>query len=167
MHTAHTNLRSEAATNAATLRGDRQRLHAVQDALLNDLQTPRTLETQGQAPRNTPAGLTANWSWNALVDSAYSTARDTGVFALMPYEEVQRIDGVYTQQHYVNDAANAYIFAVSRLRVPLQGGRTLADLSAGERSAMIDSCSNALVSIELLQDLSRSLGADYEQLAAD
>ncbi len=163
VHTAHTNLRAEAAANAMTLAHDEQLLRVVQASLLTDLQTLRRLK---QGPSNAQAALITSWSWDSFPESAYNTARDTGAFALMPYEEVEDVDGVYAQQRYVNEAANAYILAVSRLRVPLQGGRTLQETSMEERNAMIANCSNALVSIDLLNDLLRSLGSDYRRSAA-
>lgn len=164
VHTARADLRSEATTNAVTLKDDQRRLHVVQTALLADLQTLRTLQNDPQAK---VSGLTANWSWDDLIDSAYNTARDTGAFTLMPYEDVQNIDAVYTQQRYVNQASNAYVLAVSRLRAPLQGGRALAELNAQDKSNMIGSCTDALVSIDLLQDLIKSLAKDYARLEQD
>lgn len=164
VHMAHLDLRTEAAGNREQARSDRQILDHVHAAVLQDLGTLRRLQKNPHAPG---ARLTVHWSWNDLKDSAYNTARDTGAFALMPYEEVQDIDSVYTQQHYVEGALQPYILSVSRIYQPLLGGRTLDDLSPAEIDTTIESCSAALVNIELLQQLMRSLDEDYAAIEAE
>lgn len=163
VHTAHRNLRVEAETNSHTLQGDQRTLTGVHDALLHDLQTLRTLGKSHTAG----GAMTVHWSWDDLTDSAYNTARDTGALTYMPYEEVQEIDSVYTQQHYVKAGVNAYVLSILRIRRPLQGGRALGDLSPAEVDGMIDSCTDALVNIELLRELMTNLGKDYQHLASE
>ncbi|MGI4827588.1 MAG: hypothetical protein ACRYFU_05275 [Janthinobacterium lividum] len=163
VHIAHLNLRVEAEKNGRTLVQDQRALAMVHDALLHDLQTVRTLQ------KNRAAGgeLTVHWAWDDLTDSAYNTARDTGAFTYMPYEEVQDIDSVYTQQQYVKTGVNAYVLSILRIRRPLQGDRTLQDLSPAETNGMLETCADALVNIELLQDLMANLSKDYRRLASE
>jgi hypothetical protein len=159
VHTAHENLTAEVRTNRAILDDDEGYLRQAQRDLAKDLQTLHTLPNssiKGQAR------LVASWTWDGPSDSAYSTARDTGALALMPYEEVQRIDYIYRQQHLVDNAATQYIDDMTRIHTPLGAGRTLAQLSSAEVDRMIEGCSATLIDIELLQALMRSLHQDYK-----
>ena len=163
VHTAEENLREEAETNVQVLERDQHFLLTVHRAVSADLETLRILENKPDAK---VSALTASWSWNGLTDSAYITARDTGALALMPYNEVQAIDALYAQQQYVNHAAEAYILAVSRIRMPLQGGRNLGEIRPEKIRAMANECSGALVDMELLGDMMRPMDTGYKRFSS-
>lgn len=158
---ARRDLHHEIVANIRTLDLDDQNLYRVRAELLSDLSNLRGIQA-GHAPVN--ATLTANWAWQPLRGAAFTTARDTGVFAFMPYDEVQEYDMLYLQEQYVHDAAATYIESVNQIREPLQGGRALADLSADEREKVIDHTSQALLNIDLLRSMMATLRNDYERL---
>ena len=163
VHTAHVDLRNEMLSNSQVLDQDEANLAKIRQDLLHDLDTLRSL---GTTHDGASARLISNWVWDGLGESAFTTARETNTFAYMPYEEVQDFDMVYRQQQLVEDASNAYIKDVNRIRLPLQGGRTLAQASPDDVKQMIGTCSDALLDIDLLQSLMLSLHADYKRLSA-
>ncbi len=161
---ARRDLRNEMIANSKTLDGDEQHLSVVRAALLRDLQNVRGMQA-GKAPVDEK--ITATWAWDGLGESAFNTARDTGAFAFMPYGEVQDLDMLYRQQQHVRDAARTYIDAVNDIGAPLEGGRTLGQISAEERERVIDRCSEALLDIDLLRSFMASLHSDYRRLATE
>ncbi len=163
VHTAHLDLRNEMITNREILDRDETDLANVRRALLQDLTTLRSLPA---APATPAAKITASWAWEGLSESAFTTARETNAFGYMPYEEVQDLDMVYRQQQLVTEAATAYIKAVNRIRLPLQGDRTLAQATPEDTRGMITACSDALLDIDLLESLMLSLHSDYKRLTA-
>ena len=165
VHVAHRNLAAEARGNEAKLRQNEQTLRNTERELEAALAQLRAMEKTPSSAPNT--ALTASWSWQDFDNSAYDTARDTGVFALMPYEQVQEIDGDYRQQQYVYDAMVEYVRSIYRVHQALQGGRTLADLSPAETIATADACSAALSNLQLLQQLMRNLGSGFHELATE
>lgn len=164
VHTAHRNLAAEVRTNRDVLNDDEHYLQQAQRDLTQDMQTLRNLSAN---PDKAHARLTASWTWDGPSDSAYSTARDTGAFAFMPYEEVQRIDYIYRQQHLVDNAATQYIDDMTRIHTSLEGGRTLVQLSPAQVDRMVDGCAVTLIDIELLEALMRSLHHDYTVFNSD
>ena len=165
VHEAHHNLRTEALVNQQKFVDDEQHLASTEAALLADLATLREREQRTEVSQGTE--LRAEWYWSAFESSAYDTARDTGAFTYMPYQDVQNIDSVYRQQHYVDAAVAEYIRSMYRIRQQLAGNRTLSSATRPELESMIASCSAALISLDLLRDLMRDLGTEYRQLASE
>jgi hypothetical protein len=157
LHSAEANLRAEMLHNRETLATDRTQIAASRQRLTRDL----ALLDDLRAHRTDEAPPDFDWHWSSMSNAAWNTARDTGALALMPYDHAQEYSEIYGQQGYVNDEAILYIRDIYRSGTPLQGGRTVSQLSPAEIDTMIAGTQQALADLELLDDLSRSLDAIY------
>ena len=160
VHTAHNNIRAEMQANRHLLEADQQSLESLRTLLLADLRLLRGLPKRADS-EDPHLGL--NLDWSGLGESAYQTARETGAFAYMPFEEVQQIDDVYRQQDLLANAGVSFFRSLYRITTPLQGGRSLKDISAAEVQGMTERCAEALLEIDTLQALMRPLPDDYSR----
>ena len=158
LHQAETNLRAEISSNRQTLAGDEKQLDGTEQEIESDLRLLSTVKTH----QPSSGQLAAGWEWNSMDSAAWDTARDTGAIALMPYEYAQGYSGIYGQQGIVNDQARSYISALYKITEPLKSGRKLADLQPAEIDTMIATSQQALVELDHLRDLSRSLDRIYD-----
>lgn len=163
VHTAHHNLRAEAAENERRFGENEVSLAKTKASLLTDLQTLHAMQKDPRSGQG--AKLTATWHWESFEDSAYTTSRDTGALTYMPFDEVQAIDGVYRQQGYVFTALGNFWRADYQILIPTGGTRSLASLTPSEVDTEIENVSASLGSLELLSDLMRNMGDDFHQLA--
>ena len=163
VHTARRDLRNEMLSNSKVLDGDERDLTFVHNSLLQDLTTLRALQA---THTSTSPRLVSTWTWDGFSESAFTTARETNALAYMQYEQVQDLDLLYRQQQLVEESAGSYIRDVNRIRLPLQGGRTLPEASPEDLKQMIATCSDALLDIDLLKSLMISLHSDYKRLSA-
>ena len=160
LHQAREQLREEMAQNRRTLVRDQHLLDvAREDSRYNValLSTP---------PKDAASHLRLGWSWNAMQSSAWTTARETGALALMPYDEVQRLAEVYGQQDVVNSEAVEHIHHYVESLGPLGRYGELEEVSVGsvpaaEREQLADSFATNKTEIEALRDLLRSLDKLY------
>ena len=157
LHQAETNLRAEVSSNRQTLAGDEKQLDGTEQEIESDLKLLTAVKTH----QPTSGQLAENWEWNSMDSAAWNTARDTGAIALMPYEYAQTYSDIYGQQGVVNDQSRNYIGSIYKISEPLKGGRKLADLQPAEIDTMIANSQQALVELDHLRDLSKSLDLIY------
>ena len=157
LHQAETNLRAEMSANRQTLAGDEKQLDGTEQEIESDLRLLIAVKTH----QPTSGQLAENWEWNSMDSAAWDTARDTGAVSLMPYEHAQTYSSIYGQQGAVNDQARNYILAIYKITEPLKSGRKLTDLQPAEIDTMIANSQQALVELDHLRDLSRSLDVIY------
>jgi hypothetical protein len=156
LHTAETNLHVELQDNRDLLAGDERQLNRTEAELQNDIATLTSRKSNPSVA--TPLDL--GWTWNGMEDSAWTTARDSGALTLMPYDAEQAWSVIYGQQGVVNDQARVYILDIYRAQAPLKG-RTFAQLTPAELDQAIAGVQQALVDLDLLRDLCKSLDKIY------
>jgi hypothetical protein len=157
LRTAETNLRVELQDNHDLLAGDEHQLDRTEAELHHDVALLI-------ARKSNPAladTLDSSWHWDSMEDSAWNTARDSGALALMPYDTTQAWSGIYGQQGAVNDQSRVYILDMYRAAAPTKG-RTFAELSPAELDQMIAGTQQAIVDLDLLRDLCKSLDVIYQ-----
>ena len=164
VHTAHNNIRAEMEANRHLLEADQRSLESLRALLLADLKFLRGYRKQANAA---DVHLGLNLDWSGLGESAYQTARETGAFAYMPFGEVQQIDDVYRQHELLANAGVLFFSSIYRIATPLQGGRSLQDISPEEMQLMTERCAEALLEIDTLQALMRPLPGDYTRFTAE
>ena len=160
LHQAREQLREEMALNRRTLTRDQHLLDVAREDSRYDIDLLST------PPKDSSKRLRFGWSWNSMQSSAWTTARETGALALMPYDEVQRLASVYGQQDVVNEEALQHIHHyVESLGLLARHGEleevSVGSLSAAEREQLANNFATNKTEIEALQDLLRSLDKLY------
>jgi len=157
LHAAENDLHAEMHENRTSLAGDERQMDGSERELNNNIKLLMALK----AHQATTEPLDFQWQWNGLQEAAWTTARDTGALALMPYEDAQAYSMIYRQQTMVDEEATAYIHEIYRSAAPMQGGRKLADLQPADIDAMIAASQQAIVDLKYLRDLCHSLDVIY------
>lgn len=160
LHQAREQLREEMAENRRTLTRDQHLLEVAR----ND--SRYNIDLLSTPPHDGAKSLRFGWSWNSMQSSAWTTARETGALALMPYDEVQRLATVYGQQDLVNAEATQHIHHYAESLAPVErhgdvGSATFASLSAAEREQLAGSFAVNMTEVQELHDLLRSLDLLY------
>lgn len=157
LHTAETNLHIELQDNRDLLTGDEHQLDRTEAALQQDVAILISRKSNPAVPDT----LDFSWNWNSMGDSAWTTAHDSGALTLMPYDTEQAWSSIYGQQGTVNDQSRVYILATYHAFAPLKG-RTFAQLTPAELDQMIAGTQQAIVDLDLLRDLCKSLDKIYQ-----
>ena len=158
LHTAETNLRIELQNNRTYLAGDEHQLDRTEAELQQDI---ATLIARKSNP-SVAEPLNFGWVWNGTQDSAWTTARDSGALALMPFDSQQAWSVIYGQQGAVNEQAAVYIADIYRASAPTKG-RSFADLTPAQLDQTIAGLQQALADLDHLRDLCKSLDVIYHR----
>jgi hypothetical protein len=158
LHTAETNLRIELQNNRTYLAGDEHQLDRTEAELQQDI---ATLIARKSNP-SVAEPLNFGWVWNGTQDSAWTTARDSGALALMPFDTQQAWSVIYGQQGAVNEQAAVYIADIYRASAPTKG-RSFADLTPAQLDQTIAGLQQALADLDHLRDLCKSLDVIYHR----
>ena len=100
---ARENIRRELESNHDSATKDIAYLTKNLKNVAANIRTLREMKAKPKA-RGT---LENTMSFSSLDDAAWRTARDAGALAYMPYDEVQKYSGIYSEQQAVNDKARA------------------------------------------------------------
>ena len=163
---ARERIREELAENRKTIADDRRLMATLRDQTAADI---RLLDAPGPVDGGK---LFFGWTWNSPESGAYEAARTTGVLALMPYAEAQRLGEIYGQQETINQAARdlvkerAHLIGPLLRRSSLQNGRVSGDLTTEQRAALADNCGESLTQIALMLDLTSGMDRRYAEVAA-
>ena len=158
LHTAETNLRIELQNNRTYLAGDEHQLDRTEAELQQDI---ATLIARKSNP-SVAEPLNFGWVWNGTQDSDWTTARDSGALALMPFDTQQAWSVIYGQQGAVNEQAAVYIADIYRASAPTKG-RSFADLTPAQLDQTIAGLQQALADLDHLRDLCKSLDVIYHR----
>ena len=112
-------------------------------------------------PSSTQEKLDPQWEWYGTFSTAWSTARDTGALALMPYADVQHYSLVYLQQDIVEQSATSYIRLHNQAFAPALKNPDLDKLSPADLDKLIDGTTLAIIEEKLLRNLAASLDRNY------
>jgi len=157
-HTAERNLEREFRENRNILQENERQLAISQKqiaALTQALSAPRISAQQDEA-------AWPKWNWSNLVSTAWDTARTSNVTALMPFDQVQHIDGVYTQQSIVNAQSALYIKDIYDVDTPLLEHRDLSQLPPDTVRSVQASLERTTTDLMYLLDLCHSLESVYK-----
>jgi hypothetical protein len=158
LHTAETNLHLELHDNRDYLADDERHLDLTEAHLQHDVDL---LLARKSNPTLTDT-LNFGWHWDGMQDSAWTTARDSGALALMPFETQQGWSVLYAQQGDVNRQASVFIADIYHAGAPTKG-RTFAQLSPAELDQMIAATQQAIVNLDMLRDYCKSLDVIYNR----
>jgi hypothetical protein len=161
LHTAETNLHIELHDNREYLAGDERHLNQTEAELQKDI----AILIARRSDPTLAEPLNFGWTWNGMQDSAWTTARDSGALALMPFGTQQGWSSIYAQQGSVNQQASVYIFDIYRAGAPTKG-RTFAQLTPAEIDQAIAGIQQAIVDLDHLRDLCKSLDVIYNRTGA-
>jgi hypothetical protein len=102
------------------------------------------------------------WFWNSSSDTAWQTAKETGVLSLMENEQVQQFDGVYSQQGLIDQAALGLTRSMNSAQIPLTIEPDLNGLSPALIDELIRNCAENLNEIGYVQTLSAGMMQQYK-----
>jgi hypothetical protein len=163
LHQAETDLRAELSDNKTLLAKDERQLLAAQTQFSRNL---RLLEA-ARAHTATADEPQFHWYWSDMQNSAWTTARNTGALALMPYDAAQGFSIVYGQQDAVDRQAEVYVADIYRAGSTLEGGHKLSDMQPSQLDAMIANTQQTLADIKHLTDLCHSLDVIYKNATSE
>lgn len=98
---ARENIRRELEDNKKATVEDVKNVDGDHQRFLANLKAERSLRADPKGHYS----INSTLQWSGPSDAAWTTARDTGALAFMPYAEVQRYADVYKQQELVNAEA--------------------------------------------------------------
>lgn len=156
---ARENIRRELENNQRAAHNNVQSLKTNAAKVEAGLKTLRYMRTHPEAQNQS---IEFNLSMQDLSDAAYRTARDTGAFGYMSYDEVQRYAGVYGAQQDLNRSA---------VEVLRHEAETLAPVIASEKDFrgvppaqfddMLRSTGVNLMDVQLLVQFTQNLEQEY------
>jgi hypothetical protein len=160
---ARANLRREIVENqrlyTENLRNLQTELMRLQQNVeqLRDLRAGKTLEQ---------FDLQWNFDWNGFVDSAWTSARDSGAIGYMQPEVIEKYSGLYSQQTFVNDAGVSIFFEQTKAAAPLLTAKNRKDpkeLLPSDIQTMLLSAAELQGRVTMLRLLMKSLDRDYTE----
>jgi hypothetical protein len=145
---------AETSTNNKYLLADRSNMEGNLDLLKQLRLNPQALDHQT---------MHFDISWSGFNDSAWHSARDSGALTYMPTQEVQDYSDLYDDQEVVNKQALEIFTQQSLVTVPLRIEPDLAKVSPEDIDRLLRGCSETLIRLELLQQLTTSLKNSYTE----
>ncbi len=160
VNVARENLRREIEDNEKQVAGDRQSIEADRKRMQADMTALRALRRDPNAKN---LQMTLAWSWSALNNSAWNTARDTHALAFMRYGAVQSYAELYAEQQIVNDAATVLINSQTRALVPMSIEENFKDAAPSEIDEALHHCAEVVVQLQVLDNLITGLDNSYKE----
>jgi hypothetical protein len=105
---AHANIHREIEDNLQQLQRDLDSIQTDNARLQQDLVVISDLRGHPRGPHSKPH---FDIYWSSLQDAAWRTARDTGALNYMPYDEIQYLSVLYSQQEFLNSLGMALFTA--------------------------------------------------------
>ncbi|HEX4154286.1 MAG TPA: hypothetical protein VHY48_01615 [Acidobacteriaceae bacterium] len=154
---ARANIRQEIEDNHKAAQDNVKDLDRNIRAMESNIRTIHLLEQKAAGHLS----LVNSMQYSAMGDAAWSTARDTGALAYMPYAEVQRYADIYTEQSDVNQQANRAAHNEFQLLAPTVMGTDFKDLPPGEFDAMLHGSASSLLDLCVLRQVIEQLDQQY------
>jgi hypothetical protein len=161
---ARANLRREIVENKKLYAVNLRSLQAKMVELQQDIDQLRELRAG-----KTPEHFDVQWSfdWNGFVDSAWTSARDTGAVGYMQPEIVEEYSGLYGQQTYVNAAGASILLDQAKAAAPLllpKNRKDPKELSPADIQAMLLSAAEFEGRVKTVQLMMKTLDDNYTAL---
>ena len=157
-HTAEENLHREFNENRAILQENERQLAISEKQITTLAQAISGKQRPGQA--TDPAW--PKWNWNNFVSTAWDTARSSNVTTLMPFDQLQHVDGIYVQQSIVNTQSASYIKDIYDVDMPLLESRKLSQLTPENLRTLQTNLDRTITDLMYLLDLCHSLESVYK-----
>lgn len=154
---ARTNIRLEIVDNHTAAQKNVKDLDRNIRAMESNIRTIHLLEQKTAGHLS----LENSMQYSTMGDAAWSTARDTGALAYMPYAEVQRYADIYTEQSEVNQQANRAAHNEFQLLAPTVMGTDFKDLSPSEFEGMLHGSASSLLDLCVLRQVIEQLDQQY------
>jgi len=145
IHLARERIREEAALNQRILREDQRGLERIEASLDHTLAVVRSLKTQKPAATEAPD---FTFALQGFYDAAYSSAKDSGVLNLMPYDESAMYEDAYTASAFSQKSGLDLWSALHSAKAALHG-KPLNQLDPDEVLPLITAISDARGKAEL------------------
>jgi hypothetical protein len=161
---ARANLRREIVENEKLYTENLRNLQAKMVQLQQDIGQLRELRAG-----KTPEHFDLQWSfdWNGFLDSAWTSARDSGAVGYMQPKVIEEYSGVYSQQTLVNQAGVSILLDQAKAAAPSFLAKNRQDpkeLLPGEIQAMLLSAAELEGRVRTLQLMMKTLEVDYAKL---
>jgi hypothetical protein len=148
---AHENIHQEIQENRALVQQNLASLREDDARLSSNLELLRRLRDTGHLDDGAKLSYSLNWS--SFSDSAWTTARDTGAFGHMQYDQVQCYAGIYAQQNLVNEIAVALFQNQTRAVAPALGLGEPERMTPAELERMIERTGDRLADLKGLEQI--------------
>jgi hypothetical protein len=155
---ARANIRQELEDNHKAAQENVKDLDRNIRAMESNIRTIHLLE---QKPTGQNLSLVNSMQYSTMGDAAWSTARDTGALAYMPYAEVQRYADIYTEQSDVNQQADRAGHNEFQLLAPTVMGVDFKEMPPSEFEAMLHGSASSLLDLCVLRQLIEELDQQY------
>jgi hypothetical protein len=115
-------------------------------------------------PKDLQGKILYNLSWSSFTDAAWRTARDTGALSYMPYDQVQQLSQLYSQQQYVNSLGVALFTDQGKAAGPIFAEGSIEQLTPAEVDRLMANTTSLYVQISSLEELLGQLQNDYANI---
>ena len=116
-------------------------------------------------PRSPHGKLSFDLGWSSFSASAFRTARDTGALSHMPYDELQSLSGLYSQQDYVNGLGTKLFTDQNNAPSILSSEVNVEDLQLEQLAQLMNRVTDLLAQTGALEHRLGELQAEYDEAA--
>lgn len=158
---ARENIRREIEENLQLLPKDAASMQADLARMKANVAVIRQLRDRPRTPHD---ALHFQLYWSGFNEAAWKTARDTGALSYMPYDEVQYLSQLYSQQEYINSRGTALFTDQDLAPRAMLAEDSLDDLRPAELDELLRSTTALEVQIEGLQELLAHFQEQYQEV---
>jgi len=112
-------------------------------------------------PRTAHAPIHFEVAWSGFQDAAWNTARDTGALNYMPFNEVQALSQLYTQQQYINTRGTSLFTDQGLAPRAIAAEDSVDDLRPAEIDDLLSNTTSLSAQIAALEELLQHLQPQY------
>lgn len=116
-------------------------------------------------PRAPHGKLSFNLDWSQFAGSAWSTARSTGSLAYMPYDELQSLSQIYSQQDYVNSLGATLFTDQGKAPSIVAAEVNVEDLQLDQLAQLMGKTTDLLAQLDALEQRLGELQKSYAYAA--
>ncbi|HEY4356104.1 MAG TPA: hypothetical protein VGN16_10185 [Acidobacteriaceae bacterium] len=157
---ARENIHVEIENNHEAAQKDLVYLQKNIDRIRDNIKTVHELMKR---PKNFHGGLINQMEFSDLSASAWRSARDTGALGYMPYDEVQRIADIYSQQDAVSTQTTAAFRQEFLAMAPVEMGYDIDTLPDVEYQNLLRENAATLIELVTLKQLVQQVDDQYEK----
>ena len=157
---ARENIHREIENNHEAAQSDLTDLQKNIDRIHDNIKTVHELSKR---PKSFHGGLINQMEFSDLSSSAYRSARDTGALGYMPYEEVQRIAEIYSQQDAVSAQTTAAFRREFLAMAPVEMGYDITSMPDAEYQNLLRENAATLIELVTLKQLVQQVDKEYQK----
>lgn len=157
---ARENIHLEMESNHESAQKDLVALQKNIDRIRENIQTVHDLEKR---PKNFHGSLINRMEFTDLNASAWRSARDTGALGYMPYDDVQRIADIYSQQDVVSAQTTAAFRREFLAMAPTEMGYGVDTMPEVEYQNLLHENAATVIELVTLRQLVQQLDEQYQK----